>query len=78
MCGDWATLPGHLLEALQESTDSYNSEAAERSRGEANKRRAQNMEDEKKAKLKAEKAGRAAVNAGAPVQRRRAPWRRAP
>ena len=36
------------------------------------------MEDEEKATSKAEKTGRAAVDAGARVQQRRAPWKRAP
>ena len=54
MCVDRVTLPSHLLKALKESTDSYNSKVAETNRGEVNKRKAKKVEDEKKAKLKAE------------------------
>ena len=33
ICVDLVTLPSHLLKALKESTDSYNSKVAERNRG---------------------------------------------
>merc|ERR1711957_483195 len=59
ICVDLVTLPNHLLKALKESTESYNSKVAETNRGEVNKRRAKKVEDEKKAKLKAEATLRA-------------------